>query len=217
MTKFSERFDGYVLAGGKSSRMKTDKAFLEIGGETFLARASRTISSVCENRVKIILNKTQTSFIERLPDRVPHIFDVYENRGALGGIHAALQDCQSKWMIILAVDLPIVTSEAIKNLARIALESKDYAAIVPMQSDGRPQPLCAGYRVEDCLPKLENLLNETDSASVRDFLEFVPTRFIRQDEMPTNTGEDIFFNVNRPADFHFFVSLNQQKETSASK
>ena len=206
MTKFSEKFDGYVLAGGKSSRMKTDKAFLEIGGETFLARASRTISSVCENRVKIILNKTQTSFIERLPDRVPHIFDVYENHGALGGIHAALQDCQSKWAIILAIDLPLLTSEAVESLTIIALEPKDFAAFVPMQKDGRPQPLCAVYRTKDCLPKLESLTNETDSASVRDFLKLVPTCFVGQDELPTNTGRDIFFNVNHPLDFQLLVS-----------
>lgn len=209
MTNFSEKFDGYVLAGGKSSRMKTDKAFLEIGGETFLARAARTISSVCENRVKIILNKTQTSFIERIPDRVPHIFDVYENRGALGGIHAALHDCQSKWAIILAIDLPLVTSEAIKNLARIALASKNFAAIVPMQSDGRPQPLCAVYRTRDCLLKLESLLKETASASVRDFLEFVPTRFVGQDELTVNTSKDLFFNVNRPSDFQMLISNSQ--------
>jgi molybdopterin-guanine dinucleotide biosynthesis protein A len=206
MTKFSEKFDGYVLAGGKSSRMKTDKAFLEIGGETFLARASRTISSVCENRVKIILNKTQTSFIERLPDRVPHIFDVNENRGALGGIHAALHDCRSEWTIILAVDLPLVSSEAIENLARIACSSKDFAAVVPMQTDGRPQPLCAVYRAEDCLPKLEDLLSKNTFASVRDFLELVPTRFVGQNEFAANAGEDIFSNVNHPLDFQLLVS-----------
>ncbi|MDQ3712120.1 MAG: molybdenum cofactor guanylyltransferase, partial [Acidobacteriota bacterium] len=106
MTHFPERFDGYVLAGGKSSRMKTDKAFLEVNGETFLTRAIKTLSTICENRVKIVLNKTQINFIERLPANVPHIFDIYENRGALGGIHAALSDCQSEWAIVLAVDLP---------------------------------------------------------------------------------------------------------------
>jgi len=202
MTQFPERFDGYVLAGGKSSRMKTDKAFLEIGGETFLTRAVKTFSTVCENRVKIVLNKAQTNFIEKLPADVPHIFDVYENRGALGGIHAALSDCQSEWAIILAVDLPLVTSEAIENLSRIAFESKDFAAIVPIQTDGRPQPLCAVYRAEDCLPRLENLLRKTASASVRDFLELVPARLVNITELTANEDkEKLFFNVNHTSDF----------------
>ena len=202
MTQFPERFDGYVLAGGKSSRMKTDKAFLEIGGETFLTRAVKTFSTVCENRVKIVLNKAQTNFIEKLPADVPHIFDVYENRGALGGIHAALSDCQSEWAIILAVDLPLVTSEAIENLSRVAFESKDFAAIVPIQTDGRPQPLCAVYRAEDCLPRLENLLRKTASASVRDFLELVPARLVNITELTANEDkEKLFFNVNHTSDF----------------
>jgi len=206
MTIFPERFDGYVLAGGKSSRMKIDKAFLEFGGETFLTRAVKTLSTVCDNRVKIVLNKSQTNFIEKFPDRVPHIFDVYENRGALGGIHAALSDCRSQWTIILAVDLPHVTSEVIENLSRIAFKSKDFAAIVPIQTDGRPQPLCAAYCVKNCLPKLENLLEETISTSVRDFLKIVPTHFIGQDELTMNGGEDLFFNVNRPSDFQMLIS-----------
>jgi molybdopterin-guanine dinucleotide biosynthesis protein A len=201
-------FTGYVLAGGKSSRMQTDKAFLEINGETFLASAEQILGKAGANPVKIVLNKSQTNFIERLPDRVPHIFDIYDNRGALGGIHAALHDCRSEWMIILAVDLPLVTSEAIEDLAQVACSSKDFAAVVPTQSDGRPQPLCAVYRTKDCLPKLEDLLSKNTFASVRDFLELMPTRFLGQDELVTNAGEDLFFNVNRPSDFQkLFLSI----------
>jgi molybdopterin-guanine dinucleotide biosynthesis protein A len=77
---------------------------------------------------------------------------------------------------------------------------------VPLQTDGRPQPLCAVYRAEDCLPKLENLLNETPSAAVRDFLKIVPTRFIGQEELTSNGREDLFFNVNHPSDFQTLVS-----------
>jgi molybdopterin-guanine dinucleotide biosynthesis protein A len=111
-------------------------------------------------------------------------------------------------MIILAVDLPFVTSEAVANLARIACSSKDFAAIVPVQTYGRPQPLCAVYRAEDCLLKLENLLSKNTSASVRDFLELVSTSFVGQNELTTKASADLFFNVNRPADFQkLFLSI----------
>ncbi|HEV8160118.1 MAG TPA: molybdenum cofactor guanylyltransferase, partial [Pyrinomonadaceae bacterium] len=189
---------------GKSSRMKRDKAFLQIGEKTFVENAARILAPVCR-QIKIVLNKSQTHFTRKLPENTQYIFDIYENRGALGGIHAALSDCQSGWAIILAVDLQLVTDEAIENLARIAFESKDFAAVVPIQMDGRPQPLCAVYRVEDCLPKLGNLLKEPTSASVRDFLKLVPTRFIGQDELATNGREDLFFNVNRPSDFQNLI------------
>jgi molybdopterin-guanine dinucleotide biosynthesis protein A len=194
-------FSGYVLAGGKSARMKTDKAFLQIKGETFLTRAVKTLSSVCKKSVKIVLNPAQTDFIEKLPNRVPHIFDSYENRGALGGIHAALRDCPSEWAIILAVDLPFVSSKAVKNLAKIVYLSQDFSAVVPVQTDGRLQPLCALYHAEDCLPKLENLLKETVSASVKDFLKLIPVRFVEQNELAAVERSNLFFNVNEPDEY----------------
>jgi len=200
-----DNFTGYVLAGGKSSRMKTDKAFLRFGDETFLSRAIKTLEIFGANPVKVVLNQTQTNFIERLPDHVPHIFDRYENRGAIGGIHAALTDCPSEWAIILAVDLPCVTSEAIKTLVRIAFSSKDLSAIVPVQTDGRPQPLCAAYLVKDCLPKLENLLKKSVSASVKDFLKLVPVSFVAQNELAFGNGGDLFYNVNEPDEYKSMI------------
>lgn len=194
-------FTGFVLAGGKSSRMQTDKAFLDIGGETFLARAVKTLQTVCENRVAVVLNQTQQHFIERLPENVPHIFDVYENRGALGGIHAALTNCATKYAIVLAVDLPNVTAEAIENLINITLSSNKFIAVVPRQTDGRLQPLCAVYHARYCLPALENTLETNDSASVNDFLELVAPRHINQNKLTADDGGDIFFNVNHPADY----------------
>ena len=194
-------FSGFVLAGGKSSRMKTDKAFLKLGGETFLTRAVKTLQSVCENRVSVVLNRTQNSFIELLPDDVPHIFDVFENRGAPGGIHAALTDCETKYAVILAVDLPLVSNETIENLANIVLSSNKFIAVVPRQTDGKIQPLCAVYQARYCLPALENLMAENDSASVKDFLELVAPRFVNQNKLTADDSTDIFFNVNHPADY----------------
>jgi molybdenum cofactor guanylyltransferase len=191
-------FSGYVLAGGKSSRMGTDKAFLKFDGETFLERAIRQLKTVCENRVKIVINEKQfAKFNERFP-AFEYVFDVFPERGALGGIHAALRACETEFAIILAVDLPFVSTEAIEISARAAVSGK-FAAVVPEQLDGRPQPLCAVYRVNDCLPPLENLMNEKTTASVRDFLRLIAVRTIKQNEL--SADERIFFNVNRPRDF----------------
>ncbi len=181
--------------------MKSDKAFLEIGGETFAERAFKSLAETCESRVKIVLNRSQTDFIERLPVRVPHIFDEYENRGALGGIHAALTDCETKYALILAVDLPLVTLEAIAKLAEITVASNKFIAVVPRQTDGRLQPLCAAYLARYCLPTLENLLNENVSASVGDFLELTAPRVVDQNRLTTDQSSDIFYNVNHPAEF----------------
>lgn len=193
-----ENFTGFVLAGGKSSRMGNDKALLEINGKTFLENAVNALRPFC-SLVKIVLNKSQTLFIEKIPVEIPHIFDHFENRGALGGIHAALQNCETEFAIILAVDLPFVSHEAIEKLCRVVLDSKDFSAIVPRQIDGKLQPLCAVYRARVCLPKLEELLDETDSASVRDFLELIFPQYIEANRLSAN--ENLLFNINHPTDF----------------
>lgn len=190
-------FTGFILAGGKSSRMGIEKQTLEIGGKTFLARAADALEPVCQT-VKIVLNRSQA-----MESELPVVRDIYEQRGALGGIHAALQNCDTKFAVILAVDLPRVTTGAIESLVRLALASNKFTAVVPRQTDGRPQPLCAVYRVKYCLPPLEKILGENDSASVRDFLDAISPKYI--DASRLSTDEDLLFNVNYPEDF---LSLN---------
>lgn len=186
-------FTGFVLAGGKSSRMGSDKFALQFGGENFLMRAANRLKPVCES-VKVVLNQAQI-----LDTGLPVVRDVYSERGALGGIHAALKNCDTKFAVLLAVDMPLVTTSAIENLQKLALASNKHLAVVPRQSDGRLQPLCAVYEAKSCLPPLEKILNTNDSASVRDFLAEVSPEIV--DANRFGTDENLFFNVNFPEDF----------------
>lgn len=192
----NEGFEGFVLIGGQSSRMGKDKFSLEIDGKTFVENAADALKDVCENRVRLVLNKTQS-----IETSLPIVRDIYEKRGALGAIHAALKNCERKFAVVLAVDLPFVTREIIEKLAASALSSNKYLAVVPRQTDGRIQPLCAVYRAKYCLPTLERVLNENEKASPRDFLELINTRRIDQTNLSNETNRDIFFNVNKPSDF----------------
>ncbi len=191
-------FSGYILSGGKSSRMGTDKAFLKIGEKTFIENAFDILKPNFE-QVKIVLNKSQTHFIGKLPAKISYIFDIYENRGALGGIHAAFSDCETEFAVILAVDLPFVTSEAIRILCKIIADDKDISAVIPRQNDERLQPLCSVYRAKDCLPKLEEILSKNQSASVRDFLSTLEIKIIDSKEISLN--ENLLENINSPVDF----------------
>ncbi len=186
-------FTGFVLAGGKSSRMGEDKFSLRIEGETFLARAARALAGVCPI-VKIVLNQTQT-----LETNLPVVRDIYAERGANGAIHAALSNCETKFAVILAVDLPFVDRQAIENLASFALAANKFPAVVPTQTDGKPQPLCAVYCAKYCLPTLEKLLKENTYASVRDFLALIAPKYIAAERLSEN--EKLLFNVNCPEDF----------------
>ena len=201
----TNNFSGYVLAGGKSSRMGADKAFLKIGDKTFIENATRALKPNCD-QVKIVLNQSQTHFIEKLPENTNYIFDLYENRGALGGIHAALKDCETEFAVILAVDLPFVDESAIRNLCEIALNSKTSSSIVPNQNDGKLQPLCAVYRIEKCLPELEKYLVEKTSNAVKNFLNLINAKFIESNLIAGD--KNILFNINQPFDYNL---LNENK------
>jgi molybdopterin-guanine dinucleotide biosynthesis protein A len=198
-----ENFSGYTLAGGKSSRMGADKAFLKIGDQTFLERAIKTLSEICADPVKIVLNHSQDALIEKLPADVSYITDVYENRGALGAIHASLKDCRTKYALIFAVDLPFITSESLEKLADIAESSNKFLAVVPRQTEGKVQPLCAVYHARYSLRTLENLMNENPHAAVSDFLDLISTRYVAQNKL--SDDENLLFNVNHPADFEKVV------------
>jgi len=194
--------EGFVLAGGKSSRMGTDKAFLKFGGEAFIQRAVNALSSTCNERVKIVINEAQRAKFEKSFPSFEYVFDIFPERGALGGIHAALENSESAWAMILACDLPFVTKDLLEALAEIALNSpENTAAVVPEQSDGKIQPLCAVYKIKSCLPKIEKLLEKENSVSMRDFLALVPTHFVETVKLPADDKEKIFFNVNQPSDF----------------
>lgn len=127
----------FILAGGKSSRMGANKAFLELGGRTLLARALELARAVTED-VRIVGRRSTFA------PYGPVIEDIYPERGALGGIHAALTATPSDFNLMLAVDMPSLTAEFLSYL--IAEAGRTGAAITVPRVSRRLQPLCAVYR-----------------------------------------------------------------------
>lgn len=204
-SKTGASFCGFVLAGGKSSRMNRNKAFLEMNGETFLARAVKTLSTVCEKPIRVVIKREQYYMTDRFPVDAAPLYDVYDFDSPLDGVRTAFHHPRmrggAKYAVILAIDLPYVTAGTIEKLAEIAVSSDEFAAVVPRQTDERPQPLCAVYDAERCLPQLKRLINENQNASARDFLDRIRVRYVDQNELERDESRDLFFNVNRPQDF----------------
>jgi molybdopterin-guanine dinucleotide biosynthesis protein A len=92
---------------------------------------------------------------------------------------------------------------------------EEISAIVPIQPDGRAQPLCAFYRVETCLTVAEQLLKSNEIPPVSRILENVATRPVQFEELADLPGAENFFaNINKPEDFLRAVSIYQRLQKS---
>jgi molybdopterin-guanine dinucleotide biosynthesis protein A len=186
-------FEGFILAGGASSRMGADKAALALGGETLVARVSRALEVVA-SRVSVVSSREGHDVFGLAVVR-----DVHSGAGALGGLHAALAACRAPWALVVSCDLPFVTPELFARLASFAVDQLD--AVAPRQRDGRPQPLCTLYAARACRAVAERLLDEGELRP-RELLRQVRTRWVSPDELSDLTRAEHFFtNVNTPEEY----------------
>ncbi len=132
----------FILAGGKSMRMGSDKAFVQLNGRTLLERTLETARAVTPE-VIVVGERSKFSPFASVID------DVFRDRGPLGGIHAALAVTATDLNLILAVDLPFVEPKFLKYLFGYAQRANGTDALVILpRAQGGFQPLCAIYRKE---------------------------------------------------------------------
>lgn len=125
-----ERTSGYVLAGGRSSRMGTDKGSLPWRGTTLIRYVATEVEAAAGS-VTIVGGGPIIGY--------GVLSDALAGAGPLGGIAAALEDTRAEWNLIVACDMPGIRRVA---LARLLQEAKDDVTL-PVTSDGRMHPLCA--------------------------------------------------------------------------
>ncbi len=185
--------EGFILVGGASSRMGEDKARLTLGGLNFVEHIRVALDALAA-RITLVGAAERCAAWPRLPS-VP---DFYVEWGALGGLHAALTACRAEWAVVVACDLPFVTGELFLRLASLR---ENFDAVVPVQQDGRWQPLCALYRASRAGALAAELI-ATGERRPRALLDQLRTRRVAFDELSSLRGADLFFtNVNTPEDY----------------
>ena len=183
--------EGFILVGGASSRMGRDKARLSLQGRSFVERIGEALGAIAA-RVNLVGAKSVDSL------KIRNVPDVYEGWGALGGLHAALSASRAEWAAVVACDLPFVTSEL---CARLAALREGVDAVVPVQRDGRLQPLCALYRAQTCGEAARSLI-ERGERRPRALVQEVRTRLVDWEELADLRDAHLFFeNVNTPDDY----------------
>lgn len=172
--------------------MGRDKALLILDGKLFIDRIAEALKQV-SNRVRLVGSHQASSreSYDNVPDRNP-------GWGSLGGVETALAACEAEWAAIVACDLPFVTGDL---MMRMASWRENFDSVVPVQADGRQQPLCALYRRDPCAEFAQQLVAE-GARRPRDLLARVKTRWIAPMELADLDGSERFFlNVNTPEDY----------------
>jgi molybdopterin-guanine dinucleotide biosynthesis protein A len=148
------KFSAVILAGGKSSRMGRDKAWLEIEGRSLLARQIQLVRDAGADEV-FISGRANADY-SNFDCRVLH--DRIVDAGPLGGIESALVASSSSLLLVLAVDMPKMQ---VQLLSRLASQCGERVGVVP-RVNGKIEPLAAFY------PKAAvGLIEEWFSASRR--------------------------------------------------
>jgi molybdopterin-guanine dinucleotide biosynthesis protein A len=219
MSTPADDITGFILVGGRSRRMGTDKAQIAWGTGTLLTHAVDRMSQVVSNVFVV-------GSVEGAPVRV--LPDVFDESGPLGGLQASLAQTATDWNLVLAVDMPLVPAGLLRFIAD---QRKDgVSAVVPLTKTADPtthsarnsdnlvhctafldrlQPLCGLYH-RRLLPDFERVLSRGEY-SIHRLLETMRTgighnesiglRTIDEHELTVGGfSADMFWNVNTPED-----------------
>jgi molybdenum cofactor guanylyltransferase len=193
--------------------MGTDKVFLDFSGETLLDRALAVVGTVCSS-VTIIGDPDK--FAKYAVAKYgatkygPVVADIFPGCGPLAGIHAALEYSTTELNLMLAVDMPFVSTELLAFLFAMA-EEDDAIITVPRVGKGL-QPLCAVYRL-GFRTTAEHALR-AGNYKVDAAFSNVSIHMIEEAELAAaGFSERYFFNVNTPQDaLHIATKSNSQSK-----
>ncbi len=143
---------GIILAGGKSSRMGTDKGFLKLNRKSFVEYSIEAMKPLVSQMMIVSNNADYDAF------KLKRVEDVIKNSGPLAGIYSGLSHSKTDYNLVLSCDIPFIKTSILEML--INAQDGD-ADIVQILSDGKPMPLIALYK-KRCETIFYNLLQNDE-------------------------------------------------------
>ena len=142
---------GAVLAGGKSTRMGMDKAFIQLDGKSLIDRSLDLLDLI-----------SQEQMIIGDPEKYGHLLpntlaDVRPHSGPLGGVLSVLQFASYDKCAVVACDMPGLTSDLFEFLKPFLRDGID--AVIPTHG-GMIEPLAALYH-RRCAPVFRTCIENT--------------------------------------------------------
>jgi molybdopterin-guanine dinucleotide biosynthesis protein A len=195
-----------ILAGGKSSRMGTDKALLRLGDSTLLERICALVTPLFDETLVIAANPEQCAPLNLAGASVLQDDPAIRGRGPLAGLYTGLRRARHDAACFLTCDMPFVDSTILRHL----LEQQDANADVTcFKGDSHHHEPFPGIFQKQLLPSLLSKLERNELSLCR-YLDHTVTRYL---SIPSGS-ERVFTNTNTPQEFQNAVS--QLKSNDAS-
>ena len=141
---------GIVLAGGKSSRMGSDKGLLTINDKTFVEHVIVAMKPLVDKIIIVSNNKDYDQFGYRRVD------DSIKDSGPLAALYSGLKHSETEFNLVLSCDIPMIKTELLKKLVDADLENHE---VVQIESNTKTMPLIAMYK-KQCMHKCLELLQQ---------------------------------------------------------
>ena len=205
-----------ILAGGKSSRMGTDKALLEYDGKHFIEKIAGELSWFDERIIARGSNSGLNSQLEREWTVIP---DRYPGHGPIGGLHAALSDCASDALFVVTCDMPLIESGLVRELCNCMQETDleaervdAYDVVISIGMDGKIHPLCGVYR-KSVVPVLEEQI-VSGRNRVMEALKKLRVKYVTIDS-PDQAQQ--LANINTPQDYEAMRAISSKNPIESEK
>ena len=185
-------FSAAILAGGQARRLGgTDKSALMVGTRSILDRQLSLLRGLTPH---ILLVANEASHVRAA--NVPVVVDRIAGAGSLGGLYTALMEAPTEQVLVIACDMPFLTTSF---LAHLAARGVDVDVALPCDVRGR-HPLCASYarRIAGHL----HACIMAGNLRVGDALMDLAVRELGPDELaPFNRDGRLLLNINTPDDY----------------
>lgn len=172
-----------ILAGGKSSRMGTNKALLQLNNRSFIDRLADEMSGFSET----LISAAHKGEYEGMG--LPVVYDEHKDIGPIEGIYQIVKHASEKYVFVCAADMPFMKRELIEYMAEFI--SSDYDCFV-LTDDKHVHPLCAIYS-KAVLPVIDEMIAEGSYRLINIFNK-VRTKYIRLEY--TGFDKKLVRNIN---------------------
>jgi molybdopterin-guanine dinucleotide biosynthesis protein A len=181
---------GFVLTGGKSSRMGRDKALLPAGNSVMVEAVAGILSTVTDEVLLVGRPERYSGLAFKcLPDLRPGL-------GPLSGLETVLASRRADLNVVVACDLAGLRANWITGLLQAMKPESMCAAIV--DGNGKLQPLCAVYRTE-CLDRVTKAIDERRLRAIDLLAELKAVKV---------SIDDVILNLNTPEEFERWATSN---------